>query len=117
MVLFFREFEVIFCFVFCRSVKFSPEVLVKLDYHGRRIDLTHGPLAGLLLGLAQLNNSELKLKEISYRHGLLGADKLISYLLTEWVQDIKKNQLQSLLGGVGPMYSLIQLCKFNNYYK
>lgn len=90
---------------------FSPEVLVRLDYHGKRVDLTHGPLTGLLMGLAQLNCSELRLKRLEYRHGLLGSDKLTSYLLSEWIQDIKKNQLPSLLGGVGPMHSVVQLCK------
>ncbi|XP_031784416.1 autophagy-related protein 2 homolog A [Nasonia vitripennis] len=95
--------------VYFRSVIFAPEVLVRLDYHGKRVDLTHGPLAGLLMGLAQLNCSELRLKRLTHRNGLLGSDKLISYLLAEWIQDIKKNQLPSLLGGVGPMYSLVQL--------
>ncbi|XP_017890148.1 autophagy-related protein 2 homolog B isoform X2 [Ceratina calcarata] len=95
--------------IYFRSVIFSPEVLVRLDYHGKRVDLTHGPLAGLLMGLAQLNCSELRLKRLTHRHGLLGFDKLITFLLSEWLQDIKKNQLPSLLGGVGPIYSLVQL--------
>ncbi|KZC06215.1 Autophagy-related protein 2 like protein B [Dufourea novaeangliae] len=95
--------------IYFRSVIFSPEVLVRLDYHGKRVDLTHGPLAGLLMGLAQLNCSELRLKRLTHRHGLLGFDKLITFLLSEWLQDIKKNQLPSLLGGVGPMHSLVQL--------
>lgn len=90
---------------------FSPEVFVRLDYHGKRVDLTHGPLAGLLMGLAQLNCSELRLKRLTHRHGLLGFDKLVAFLFSEWLQDIKKNQLPSLLGGVGPMHSLVQLCK------
>ena len=90
---------------------FAPEVLVRLDYHGKRVDLTHGSLAGVLMGLAQLNCSELRLKRLAYRHGLLGFDKLMSFLFAEWLQDIKKNQLQSLLGGVGPMYSVVQLGK------
>ncbi|XP_076284575.1 autophagy-related 2 isoform X1 [Lasioglossum baleicum] len=95
--------------IYFRSVIFSPEVLVRLDYHGKRVDLTHGPLAGLLMGLAQLNCSELRLKRLTHRHGLLGFDKLITFMLTEWLQDIKKNQLPSLLGGVGPIHSLVQL--------
>ncbi|XP_066590734.1 autophagy-related protein 2 homolog B isoform X2 [Prorops nasuta] len=95
--------------IYFRSVVFAPEVLVRLDYHGKRVDLTHGPLAGLLMGLAQLNCSELRLKRLTYRHGLLGFDKLMAFLLSEWLQDIKKNQLPGLLGGVGPMYSLVQL--------
>lgn len=95
-----------------RSVVFSPEVPVRLDYHGKRVDLTHGPLAGLLMGLAQLNCSELRLKRLSHRHGLLGYDKLLAYLASEWLQDIKKNQLPGLLSGVGPMYSVVQLCEY-----
>ncbi|KAG8235903.1 hypothetical protein J437_LFUL010133 [Ladona fulva] len=71
--------------------------------------MTHGSLAGLLMGLGQLNCSEIRLKRLSYRHGLLGFDKLLGYMLSEWLQDIKRNQLPSLLGGVGPMHSLVQL--------
>lgn len=95
-----------------RNVVFGPEVLIRLDYHGKRMDFTHGPLAGLLMGLAELNCSELRLKRLSYRHGLLGYDKLLTYLASEWLQDIKKNQLPSLLGGVGPMHSVVQLCEY-----
>ncbi|XP_025831922.1 autophagy-related protein 2 homolog B isoform X2 [Agrilus planipennis] len=95
--------------IYFRSVVFSPEVLIKIDYHGKRVDFTHGPLQGLIMGLGQLDCSELKLKRISNRHGILGVDKLLSYCLFEWLNDIKKNQLPSLLGGVGPMHSLVQL--------
>ncbi|KAL0269663.1 UNVERIFIED_CONTAM: hypothetical protein PYX00_007315 [Menopon gallinae] len=95
--------------LFFKCFIFSPDVPVKLDYQGKRVDMTHGPLAGILMGLGQLNNSELKLRKISYKHGLLGFDKLVNFVLTEWTNDIKKNQLPSLLGGVGPMHSLVQL--------
>ncbi|XP_072742677.1 autophagy-related protein 2 homolog B [Anoplolepis gracilipes] len=95
--------------IYFRNVIFGPEVLIRLDYQGKRMDFTHGPLAGLLMGLAELNCSELRLKRLSYRHGLLGYDKLLAYLASEWLQDIKKNQLPSLLGGVGPMHSVVQL--------
>lgn len=122
-----------------RTFLFTPEVPIRLDYQGKHVDMTHGPLAGLLMGLGQLSCSELKLKRLSHRHGfvvfsfqskhyahpylysnmniilipfrLLGFDKLMTYALLEWLQDIKKNQLPSLLGGVGPMHSLVQLCK------
>jgi len=40
---------------------------------------------------------------------LLGIDRVVAFALTEWLQDIKRNQLPSLLGGVGPLYSLVQL--------
>ncbi|KAI0238533.1 hypothetical protein LSAT2_010742, partial [Lamellibrachia satsuma] len=68
-----------------------------------------GTLVGLLVGLAQLNCSELKLKRLHHRHGLLGFDRLIKFALNEWVQDITKNQLPSILGGIGPIHSFVQL--------
>lgn len=42
---------------------------------------------------------------------LLGVDKVLCYALNEWLQDIRKNQLPGLLGGVGPMHSVVQLCE------
>lgn len=43
---------------------------------------------------------------------LLGFDKLVSFAVNEWIQDIKKTQVPCLLGGVGPMHALVQLCTF-----
>ena len=85
-----------------------------MDYEGKRVDMSNprGALTGLLLGLAKLKCSELTLKRIHYKHGLLGYEKLISFLLHEWLSDIKTNQLGNLLSGVGPMYAIAQLCKF-----
>lgn len=98
--------------IYFRNVIFGPDVPIRIDYHGKRVELSRGPLAGLLMGLGQLQCSEIRLKKISYRHGLLGVDRLISFLLQEWLQDIKKKQLPKILGGVGPMYSFVQLCMF-----
>ncbi|XP_038604419.1 autophagy-related protein 2 homolog B isoform X4 [Tachyglossus aculeatus] len=95
--------------VFFREFRFTSEVPIRLDYHGKHLSMDQGTLAGILIGLAQLNCSELKLKRLCYRHGLLGVDKLFSYAITEWLNDIKKNQLPGILGGVGPMHSLVQL--------
>uniref|UniRef100_A0A8C6D5S5 Autophagy related 2B n=1 Tax=Moschus moschiferus TaxID=68415 RepID=A0A8C6D5S5_MOSMO len=95
--------------VFFREFRFTSEVPIRLDYHGKHVSMDQGTLAGILIGLAQLNCSELKLKRLFYRHGLLGVDKLFSYAVTEWLSDIKKNQLPGILGGVGPMHSLVQL--------
>ncbi|XP_076360508.1 autophagy-related 2 isoform X2 [Tachypleus tridentatus] len=94
---------------FFRSFILTPDVPIRLDYHGKRVDMEQGALAGLLMGLGQLNCSELRLKRLCYRLGLLGVDKLLAYALSEWLTDIKKNQLPSLLGGVGPMHSIVQL--------
>ncbi|CAO1344881.1 unnamed protein product [Diamesa serratosioi] len=95
--------------IFFRQILFSPAVPIRLDYQGKRVELSHGPVAGLLMGLGQLQCSEICLKRISYRNGILGTDKLATYLIHEWLQDIKKRQLPKILGGVGPMYSLLQL--------
>lgn len=38
---------------------------------------------------------------------------MIQYAVTEWLTDIRKNQLPGILGGVGPMHSVVQLCKQN----
>jgi len=55
--------------IYIRQFVFSPDVTIRLDYEGRHIDLRQGSLAGLLLGLAQLNCSEITLKRIVHKHG------------------------------------------------
>ncbi|XP_061721748.1 autophagy-related protein 2 homolog A [Cydia pomonella] len=95
--------------IYFRRVVFSPEVPIRLDYVGKRVDLSAGPVAGLLMGLGQLNCSELTLKRLDYKLGLLGLEKLVQWALHEWLSDIKRHQLPGLLGGIGPMHSLLQL--------
>uniref|UniRef100_A0A8C1GKX9 Autophagy related 2A n=1 Tax=Cyprinus carpio TaxID=7962 RepID=A0A8C1GKX9_CYPCA len=89
--------------------RFTSEVPIWLDYHGKHVVIDQGTFAGILIGLAQLNCSELKLKRLCCRHGLLGVDKVIQYAVNEWLTDIRKNQLPGILGGVGPMHSVVQL--------
>lgn len=60
----------------------------------------------LTINLSQYNNTYLYFR-------LLGVDKLFSYAISEWLNDIKKNQLPGLLGGVGPIHSLVQLGEDN----
>ncbi|XP_036114200.1 autophagy-related protein 2 homolog A isoform X1 [Molossus molossus] len=96
--------------IYFREFRFTSEVPIWLDYHGKHVTMDQvGTCTGLLIGLAQLNCSELKLKRLCCRHGLLGVDKVLGYALNEWLQDIRKNQLPGLLGGVGPMHSVVQL--------
>ncbi|XP_023559729.1 autophagy-related protein 2 homolog A isoform X3 [Octodon degus] len=96
--------------IYFREFRFTSEVPIWLDYHGKHVSMDQvGTFAGLLIGLAQLNCSELKLKRLCCRHGLLGVDKVLGYALNEWLQDIRKNQLPGLLGGIGPMHSVVQL--------
>lgn len=94
---------------FFRSFIFSPEVPIRLDYQGKRVDMEQGTLAGLLIGLAQLNCSELRLKRLCCRSGLLGIDRVVNYALSEWLADIRGTQLPRILGGVGPVHSFLQL--------
>uniref|UniRef100_A0A8C3G3Z2 Autophagy related 2B n=1 Tax=Cyclopterus lumpus TaxID=8103 RepID=A0A8C3G3Z2_CYCLU len=95
--------------IFFREFRFTSEVPIRLDYHGKHVAMEQGTFAGIIIGLTQLNCSELKLRRLCYRQGLLGVDKLFSYAINEWLSDIKKNQLPGLLGGVGPIHSLVQL--------
>uniref|UniRef100_A0A673ZD39 Autophagy related 2B n=1 Tax=Salmo trutta TaxID=8032 RepID=A0A673ZD39_SALTR len=92
-----------------REFWFTSEVPIRLDYHGKHVSMEQGTFAGIVIGLTQLNCSELKLRRLCHRQGLLGVDKLFSYAINEWLNDIKKNQLPGLLGGVGPIHSLVQL--------
>ncbi|KAJ7388218.1 Autophagy protein, partial [Desmophyllum pertusum] len=89
---------------FFRSFIFSPEVPIRLDYQGKRVDMEQGTLAGLLIGLGQLNCSELRLKRLCCRSGLLGIDRVMNYALSEWLADIRGTQLPGILGGVGPVH-------------
>ncbi|KAK7082787.1 Autophagy protein [Halocaridina rubra] len=97
--------------IYFKSFLFSPEVPIKIDYHGKHIDINsqYGALAGIIIGLGQLNHSELTLKRIIHKSGLLGVDRLIQYISNEWINDIRRNQLPSVLGGVGPMHSVGKL--------
>lgn len=61
------------------------------------------------MGLAHLNGSELTLKSFNHRHGILGFEKVLLHAIDFWADDIKKYQLPSILGGVGPVTSVIQL--------
>ncbi|XP_077588556.1 autophagy-related protein 2 homolog A [Stigmatopora nigra] len=95
--------------IYFREFRFTSEVPIWLDYQGKHVVIEQGTFAGILIGLAQLNCSELKLKRLCCRHGLLGVDKVIQYAVSEWLTDIRKNQLPGILGGVGPMHSVVQL--------
>ncbi|XP_061598995.1 autophagy-related protein 2 homolog B-like [Cololabis saira] len=95
--------------IFFREFRFTCEVPIRLDYHGKHVSMDQGTFAGIIFGLTQLNCSELKLRQLCYRQGLLGVDKLFSYAINEWLNDIKMNQLQGLLSGVAPIHTLVKL--------
>lgn len=105
---------------FSRPVSFGPESFVKIDYKGKHVGAADGSVSGmafsLIMGLAEINNSEIKLKRVCHRHGILGLDKVINYIIEEWLNDIKKHQLQNVLISVGPMQPVVQLRECSNKY-
>lgn len=135
-------------------VTLFPPCVLSERFHPQCTCSFQGTFAGIIIGLTQLNCSELKLRRLCYRQGyvlsasspfiilliiilvfyfsqcshdshlfpvinilpscrLLGVDKLFSYAINEWLNDIKKNQLPGILGGVGPIHSLVQLGKLD----
>merc|ERR1711872_305036 len=95
--------------IYFKSFKFSPSVPIRVDYVGKYVDLTQGALTGILAGLAQLNASEITLRQLDFKQGILGLDKLLALAVTAWLADIRSTQLPALLGGVGPMHALLQM--------
>ncbi|NXY55778.1 ATG2A protein, partial [Callaeas wilsoni] len=89
--------------------RFTADVPVWLDYRGKRVTMEQGALAGILIGLARLNCSQLRLKRLCHRQGLLGLGRVVSYAVTEWLRDIRCHQLPGLLGGVAPVHAVLRL--------
>ncbi|KFD57607.1 hypothetical protein M513_01710 [Trichuris suis] len=94
-----------------RSFSVCPAVQLKLEYFGKRIDIDYGALQGLLMGLSRLHCTELILKELDNRHGLLGIEKVVSYALNEWLTDIRQNQLLNIVGSVGPLHNVSEIAQ------
>ncbi|KAH8385046.1 hypothetical protein KR093_006195 [Drosophila rubida] len=95
--------------IYFKEFIFSPSLPICFDYHGRRIELSRGPITGLVMGLAQLQGSGISLREVICRRGLLGWNKLLEFLCREWLKDIKRNQLPNILSGIGPTNAVLQL--------
>jgi len=98
----------------CRQAIHSPAgnrchfVLLDKDESSPTADLSNiGRPSGPAYSTGELLNTQQVLLLTVCR--LLGVDRVVAFAVTEWLQDIKKNQLPSLLGGVGPLYSLVQL--------
>ncbi|XP_071276591.1 autophagy-related protein 2 homolog A-like [Agelaius tricolor] len=95
--------------IYFREFRFTADVPVWLDYRGKRVTMEQGALAGILIGLARLNCSQLRLKRLCHRQGLLGLSRVVSYAVTEWLRDIRCHQLPGLLGGVAPVHAVLRL--------
>ncbi|KAG1685123.1 Autophagy-related protein 2 B [Nymphon striatum] len=95
--------------IFIRRFVFSPELFIRLDYLSKGIDLNKGTILGLFMGIADLNNSEIVLKPIVIKSGILGVDNLIQHVFNEWFSDIFNKQLPYIIQGLGPIYPLKQM--------
>ncbi|CAF0882237.1 unnamed protein product [Didymodactylos carnosus] len=95
--------------VFIKHFVFSPSVPIRLDYHGKlrnELLFEQGPFLNLLIGLAQLNKVDLNLKRIFYKRGLLGYERLLTFILNEWLHDIRPTDV---LKGIVPISSITQI--------
>jgi len=54
--------------IYFKEFVFSPALPICFDYHGRRIELSRGPITGLVMGLAQLQGSGIILREVINRY-------------------------------------------------
>jgi autophagy-related protein 2 len=96
---------------FFKSFTFSPSCTIRLDYVGKRVKMDHeqGTLAGLMFGLSNLHCTELVLKDFHNEKGLLGYSKCAQFAVEEWINDIRNNQLPSVIGSFGPITSLVEI--------
>lgn len=93
--------------IYFREFRFISEVPIRLDYRGKRVSMEQGALAGILIGLARLNCTELRLKRLNHRQGLLGLGRVLRYAQAQWLADIRRHQLPALLGGMAPVRAVI----------
>jgi autophagy-related protein 2 len=95
--------------VFIKHFVFSPACHIRIDYRGKLRNeqlFDSGPFLNLLIGLAQLAKVDIYLKRISYKRGLLGYEKLLTFLLNEWLNDIRPTDV---IKGIVPLSSISQI--------
>ncbi|UJR38243.1 hypothetical protein I4U23_030916 [Adineta vaga] len=95
--------------VFIKHFVFSPACHIRIDYRGKLRNeqlFETGPFLNLLIGLAQLAKVDIYLKRISYKRGLLGYEKLLTFLLNEWLSDIRPTDV---IKGIVPLSSISQI--------
>ena len=95
--------------MFIKHFVFSPPCHIRIDYRGKLRNeqlFESGPFLNLLIGLAQLAKVDIYLKRISYKRGLLGYEKLLAFLLSEWLSDIRPTDV---LKGIVPLSSISQI--------
>ena len=72
----------------------------------------------LLLWLFYIMYFKIFIIFILYNFRILGFEKLISHVLTEWTMNIKENCIPTILQGIGPMHFIVGFGKcFETIYK
>lgn len=95
--------------VFIKHFVFSPPCHIRIDYRGKLRNeqlFEAGPFLNLLIGLAQLAKVDIHLKRISYKRGILGYEKLLKFLLNEWLNEIRPTDV---IKGIVPLSSVTQI--------
>nr|AWD06773.1 Atg2 [Dugesia japonica] len=94
--------------IFIRSFSLYPDIYVRLDYTGTRLDFTQGAIKGFLYILIQLNNVILIIKSKQYLEGITGFDVLLQ-ILTKEIYDEFMAQINKILTKVGPISEISEM--------
>ncbi|CAI4225608.1 unnamed protein product [Auanema sp. JU1783] len=96
--------------IYYREFVFFPSVSVYIDYHGKnKMNMDReGAMMGILRGFAQLNGTEIVLKELESTNGLLGISRCLDFALIEWSNDLMTN-LPNVLASYGPISPIVQI--------
>ncbi|KAI6171646.1 Autophagy-related protein 2 [Aphelenchoides besseyi] len=94
---------------FFKEIIFSPQCVICFDYVPKHMTNTqHGAFVGFLMGVVDMKRTQLTLRELHNRRGVLGYRKLSEYMRNEWESDIAQ-QWGNLLSSYGPIQSLVEI--------
>ncbi|CDS43273.1 autophagy protein 2 B [Echinococcus multilocularis] len=89
--------------IFFKRLTLTPSLPIRFNYHGHQLDLSQGPLIGLLALCLRLKNAELVLPRWVYQRGYRGVYSLIEEIISHWTSTLHNNLLQILATSIGPM--------------
>ena len=92
---------------FFKSVVFNPAVVIVIDFEGNFSDISS--FNELIIAMASANKLQIKLKEINFKRGILGIDRVIEHVKNEWVNDICQNQKMGLVKLFAPIGHLMDI--------
>ncbi|KAL5964561.1 hypothetical protein TSMEX_007680, partial [Taenia solium] len=89
--------------IFFKRLTLTPSLPIRFNYHGHQLDLSQGPLVGLLALCLRLKNAELVLPQWVYQRGYRGVYSLIEEITSHWTSTLHSNLLRILATSIGPM--------------